>query len=719
MMNANNPQTPGVYTVEKNAFPNSVAEVPTAIPAFVGYTEFAIKDGKPLKTPLLVNSMAEYTQHFGGTFQNQYPIVMVDVTSDPITKEKVIPPYDFEVNDKYYKILQPGSGMMFYLYNCLQIFYQNGGGPCYIMSIGTYTKEVEATPPAKGYVSAPNIPDKDHFLQGLEELPKIQFPKPTMILTPDSLLLSSTDYYTVQEQVLMQCGELEDRVGMIDIYDGYKGLDQGVISNFRNSIGNNSLKYGITYYPFLETTVVEATDMTYANVDQDSTYAKGQGAVQLSQIFIGEPALPALKTITTDLHSVANLAATPFIDFGAALPNTLPEGEVAAPALQYPSWSLAFNAFPASDDTTQILQWQLRVVFGMVWTLYTLGQKNELKTPQVSIANKTLQNAIKSMTSFQGNIISQIITLYAYDVNYKPSDIPATTSIGVLTPANLLKIGITQDLINSTPKLKTPSNPYGATPIASGQLFNLADHAIKNVYGIMIKAMHQVSAAAQTLLTQYNTSLENSNANYKTLMTSLATHAGTLPPSAAMAGVYTLVDNTEGVWTAPANRNINSVIAPKVTINNDEQASLNVDALAGKSINAIRSFYGRGPAIIWGARTLDGNSQDWRYVNVRRTMIMIEQSVANAAEQLVFQANDASTWNNCESSIDNFLHNLWSEGCLQGATPASAYNVAVGLGKTMTPQDILEGIMRVEVKVAVVRPAEFIIITYEQKMATS
>jgi len=721
MMNANNPQTPGVYTVEKNAFPNSVAEVPTALPAFVGYTEFAIKDGKPLKVPLLINSMAEYVQHFGGGYENQYPIIPVPVTTDPITKVKTIPPYDFEVNDKYYNIGQPGPGMLFYLYNSLELFYQNGGGPCYIMSIGTYTVEVEATPPATGFMAQPNMPDKDHFMSGLAELPKIQFPKPTMILTPDSLLLSSSDYYTVQENVLMQCGELEDRVGIIDVYNGYQGLEQGVIANHRNSIGNNYMKYGISYYPFLETTIVEPTDMTYANIDQDSTYATGLGGVTLSSIFIGEPALPALKTITTDLHSVENLAATPFMNFAAALPGTLPATAVGAPSVQYPSWSTAFNAFPASDNPVEILQWQFRVVFTMVWTLYELGQNNTLGMPQVSISNTTLRSAVKSMTNFQGNLVSQLVNLYAYDAMFKPTGTGTTnpTSLGVLTPANLAKIGITATIISNTPKLNKPSSPYGTQPLTVGQMFNIADNAVKNVFGIISKGISMVSTSAQTLLNQYNTSLENSNANYKTLMTAVAKHAGTLPPSAAMAGVYTLVDETEGVWMSPANRNINSVIAPTVIINDDQQASLNVDALAGKSINAIRSFYGRGPAIIWGARTLDGNSQDWRYINVRRTMIMIEQSVANAAQELVFQTNDSSTWTNCEAMIENFLHNLWSEGALQGTTPGSAYHVAVGLGKTMTPQDVLNGIMRVQVKLAIVRPAEFIIITYEQKMATS
>ena len=104
---------------------------------------------------------------------------------------------------------------------------------------------------------------------------------------------------------------------------------------------------------------------------------------------------------------------------------------------------------------------------------------------------------------------------------------------------------------------------------------------------------------------------------------------------------------------------------------------------------------------------------------MRRLMIMLEQSVANAAFSMVFEPNDSSTWSMVESMISNFLHNLWSEGALQGSSPAAAYSVMVGLGKTMMPIDILNGIMRVQVKVAVVRPAEFIIITYEQEMPKS
>lgn len=696
-MNANNPQTPGVYTVEQNAFPNSVAQVPTAIPAFVGYTEFAVKDGKPLTTPLLINSLTEYAQHFGGGFENKYPISQVIPTKDA-NGVKTIPPYDFEVNDKYYKVGIPTSGNMFYLYNCLQLFYQNGGGPCYIMSIGAYYKEVET--PEGDYTTEVNAPDKDAFLTGLDALPKIQFPKPTMILTPDSLLLdSSADYYTVQQQVLMQCGELMDRVGLIDVYNGYLGLDQGVISNHRNAIGNNYMSYGISYYPFLETTIVETSDMTYGNVDQSGNN------VQLSSIFIGEQALAPLAAISADITQLLNLVLTPPLDFGNPLPSSLPTA-ISSSDIQYPSWTIAFNAFPSTDSSEDILKWELRVLFSMVWTLYELGQKKQLTEPKVALTNTTLINSIVTMTSTQSALVSLLTQLYAYDVNF------AGGALGVITSSNMQKIGVT---LTTTP---TPASPYG-TATTADEMFPLADATFKSMLTTFLKSYAQVSNTAQSLLQQYNTSLENSNAGYKSMMTAMAQHAGTLPPGPAMAGVYTLVDNSEGVWYAPANRNINSVNAPTVIINNDEQASLNVDALAGKSINAIRSFYGRGPAIIWGARTLDGNSMDWRYINVRRTMILIEQSVANAAQALVFQPNDASTWDNCESMIANFLHNLWTAGALQGASASDAYTVSIGLGKTMTSTDILNGVMRVQVKLALVRPAEFIIITYEQEMAKS
>jgi len=204
---------------------------------------------------------------------------------------------------------------------------------------------------------------------------------------------------------------------------------------------------------------------------------------------------------------------------------------------------------------------------------------------------------------------------------------------------------------------------------------------------------------------------------YSEIMKEMRLTLNLLPVSAAMAGVITTIDNTKGVWKAPANVSIANVISPTLNISHEEQEDLNVP-LSGKSINAIRTFTGEGIKV-WGARTLDGNSLDWRYINVRRTMIMLEESVRNAARAYVFDPNDANTWVNVKSMIANFLNGIWKRGGLAGAVPDDAYSVFVGLGETMTPEDILEGIMRISVLVAIVRPAEFIEITFQQQMQKS
>jgi len=203
---------------------------------------------------------------------------------------------------------------------------------------------------------------------------------------------------------------------------------------------------------------------------------------------------------------------------------------------------------------------------------------------------------------------------------------------------------------------------------------------------------------------------------YETAKKAISDLPCTLPPSGAIAGVFASVDNTRGVWKAPANESLNAVIKPIIQITDAEQQEMNVDAVNGKSVNAIRAFTGKG-TLVWGARTLAGNDNEWRYVNVRRLFNFVEESVKKGTEQFVFEPNDANTWVRVQAMIENFLTTLWRNGALQGTKPNEAFLVAVGLGKTMTANDILEGRMIVEIGMAAVRPAEFIILRFTHKMA--
>ena len=187
-----------------------------------------------------------------------------------------------------------------------------------------------------------------------------------------------------------------------------------------------------------------------------------------------------------------------------------------------------------------------------------------------------------------------------------------------------------------------------------------------------------------------------------------------LPPSGAMAGVYTFIDTTRGVWNAPANVSLESVSRTTFKLNDDLQGDLNVP-VDGKAVNAIRELVGRG-TVVWGARTLDGNSNDYRYIQVRRTLVYIEQSIKSSLNQFVFAPNDGNTWVTVTSMISNFLQGVWSASGLLGATASEAFTVQCGLGSTMTGLDILNGYMIVQVTLQMIHPAEFIELTFKQTM---
>jgi uncharacterized protein len=213
----------------------------------------------------------------------------------------------------------------------------------------------------------------------------------------------------------------------------------------------------------------------------------------------------------------------------------------------------------------------------------------------------------------------------------------------------------------------------------------------------------------------YNDILFQTFPAYKNIILGLENLLSTIPPSGAIAGIYAMVDRTRGVWKAPANVSLSNVVGPTNIFIASELDDLNVDVNAGKSINAIRTFTGKG-TLVWGARTLAGNDNEWRYISVRRFFNMVEESIKKSTYWAVFEPNDANTWIKVKSMIENYLINKWKDGALAGAKPEQAFFVQVGLGTTMTPQDILEGRMIIKIGMAVVRPAEFIILQFFHKM---
>lgn len=195
----------------------------------------------------------------------------------------------------------------------------------------------------------------------------------------------------------------------------------------------------------------------------------------------------------------------------------------------------------------------------------------------------------------------------------------------------------------------------------------------------------------------------------------LSTPDGTeVPPSGAVAGAYARVDRQRGVWKAPANIELIGA-TPKFKVSDAVDGACNAPSSGGKAFNVIRAFRGTGP-LIWGARTLQSEDNNWRYVPVRRLFNAAEKDIKTAMSMALFEPNSAPTWERVRGAVENYVHGLWRQGALQGDTPEQAYFVEIGLGTTMTQDDINAGKMIVKVGMAAVRPAEFIILQLTQNV---
>lgn len=640
-------KTPGVYVEEIPKFPPSIAPVETAIPAFIGYTEKAMQNGQNVfDKPIRIESIAEYESIFGGA-----------------------PPQDVNIilDNNLNFVRADGKGKLF-LYDSLRMFYANGGGKCYIISVGDYS----ATP------AAVNIKD------GIDKLEKED--EPTIILFPDAANLAIDDLCGVQVHALIQSAKLMDRVVLCDLNHGSDFKLN--VQDFRDKIGINNLKYGAAYGPWLN--VGLPRQIWHKNMKlyrNDLSHP-----VNLEDLTNDTSILPIIADLKLSEQANALLAPNPASKLDDDLLNAV---------------QAVTNTTPATlanyDAKLQLFTDILENTLSIVWQIHELPVA--ANSIDQYITNVDLDTLIRNFAAHQ----KALTTLSFID-----PDTPKFVDIALLlnypdptgtdTPGDALFTATT-----------AATYPGGATDqekaFAARDAANEACLAAIGLYNFVREA---VSASEKS----QNDALLSAFGRFKELSSKAAEALNLLPPSGAIAGVYAATDRERGVWKAPANVSLNAVIGPAVKISHEQQAEFNVDVNAGKSVNIIRSFTGKG-TLVWGARTLAGNDNEWRYISVRRFFNFVEESVKKATEQFVFEPNDANTWVRVQAMIENFLNTLWRQGALQGIKPEHAFYVAVGLGKTMTPLDILEGRMIIEIGMAAVRPAEFIILRFSHKMAES
>jgi uncharacterized protein len=181
-------------------------------------------------------------------------------------------------------------------------------------------------------------------------------------------------------------------------------------------------------------------------------------------------------------------------------------------------------------------------------------------------------------------------------------------------------------------------------------------------------------------------------------------------PAASVAGLLARTDRERGVWAVAAGTTAHVAGAVGLASAVDDRAAA---TLRARGVNAIREAPGHG-IVAWGARTVGGEADEWKYVPVRRLALFIEESLDRGLQWTVFEPNDEPTWNLVRRQVEAFLEELHRQGAFAGATPETSYLVRCG-EDTMTQSDLNQGILIVEVGVAPLRPAEFVIFRIHRK----
>lgn len=184
-----------------------------------------------------------------------------------------------------------------------------------------------------------------------------------------------------------------------------------------------------------------------------------------------------------------------------------------------------------------------------------------------------------------------------------------------------------------------------------------------------------------------------------------------IPPSGSVMGIYARSDNSRGVYKAPANEVVRACVGLEVQFDKGEQ-----DILNPKGVNLIRLFPGQGIRV-WGARTA-GSDGTWKYVNVRRLFIFLEESIKKNMDWVVFEENNEELWRRVQGIIEVFLKEVWRSGGLAGSSPEEAFYVNIGRD-TMTQEEIDNGHLICIIGAAPVKPAEFIIFRITQYTASA
>jgi uncharacterized protein len=601
---------PGVYVEEVDRGSRPIEGVNLSIAGFIGFTE-DIRGGAEQFKPMLVTSWDQYLQYFGKPGSTGYAGFPSDPTKAEDPKAK--------------------KNFFFYLPFAVDGWFSNGGGRCWVVSIGR-------KPPIKGY-SEPSPDGVKLLLNNSSKKPSLVFKfKPVEAAASNADSAPANSGEGASQPQLPPAPPLSPLQISIETDEPLDGFDTGEFFKIIIRDGEETLE-------------------EHGNLTMRQGIDPNMGAYVITQLADAEK---GSKLITV----------------------ALPDGVTALAA-------------PANDDKNAMAK-----AIATALALRPTSRVYELVPPPESLDPDTwtqeLQGVRKKKTGVQGIFEVDEVSMIACP------DLMLSLQQGWLSwdqVKGFLELMVA-NCENAFPSPAFRMTVLDAPPIKSdGELVTPREHTPQIVSEWLSDALNRRSQFAAIYYPWIE--VANPGDNGKPIL---------VPPCGHMMGIWARVDQERGVFKAPANETPRGVLGLAYDVNLREQELLNP-----QGINCIRNFsnYTRGYKV-WGARTLvEPDNIQWRYISVRRLMSYIAKSIEMGTQWVVFEPNDQDLWARVNRTVSNFLEGLWRQGALFGGSPAEAFYVKCD-ATINTPDTIMKGRLYIEIGVAPVRPAEFVIFQISQ-----
>ncbi len=744
-------QRPGIYYSQEIEYPPLRAELKPAVPAIFGYTEKAEDaEGNSLHLkPHRLDSIEAYHQHFGKGYCPEF-MALVNASG---------------------AVVQLIPGRRFYLYDSLRLFFENGGREIYIVSIGTY-RQKNLTPTA----DLPEFKAGINALKYFDEPDLLLFPDAVEMNHSELGQIQNFCLNHCREEkfqfAIFDLKPAGAPIPTIDTFRKYieqENRDRGaayhpwIHTDLEMEVSPKKIKFSPDQYVIspVQANPVQGVpvknepvkNVPVKNVPVKNEPVKGvQTALPTKGL---QPKEPQPREVQPRDIPTRDIPTNIPLRIQAATPKNTSEDAHADSRVGIPER----KALPR--DWQEIMAGLIEIGPEQYLGKKTFAQlsdhferiRNQLRNDSL----KNLEENIRSFMAFGRSLVMAYGKLERYD------DLPDAARERLQKLKANPEIGRAMGMVLAYEQHRTLQsmqglNPrqlplwYGgmvgpkawipAWPKASSKKFpfyllsekQLAD-APKMVGGILLGnaiaagwSMAKEPAyldAAKVLINNYQQLFNalgkgkqpwleyNPSPEQVVEATQMALNIlQYLPPSGAVAGLVASTDRSRGTFKAPANKQLVRVLAPGDLLNHQEQSYYNVHH-TGKSVNPLIPVVGSG-TVVHGARTLKSNDPEWRYVPVRRYFLAIEKTLQEALAQYVFEPNNASTWDLIRGQLGLMLEKQRERGALQGDTADEAWQLGIGLGESMNQDDVLQGKLIVRIGLAVVRPAEFILLTLVQ-----